>query len=100
MSETGAWKELMGVIQGYLRSRARTYHSTVLVKVLSSVKGDNLVGCKVLFTDTHGNRYTGRVIGAHGSKGDIVKVRFKPNLPGQALNSMVVIRCREESSNV
>ena len=100
MSETGAWKEFMGVIQGYLRSKARTYPNTVLVRVLSGVKGDNLVGCKVLFTDTHGNRYTGRVIGAHGSKGNVVKVRFKPNLPGQALNSMVVIRCRERSSNV
>jgi len=81
-----------GVILGYARSKARTYTSVVLVKLLDSkVNGHSLVGRRVILVDSHGNRYVGRIVGVHGSRGDVVKVRFKPNIPGQAINSLVSI---------
>jgi len=81
-----------GVILGYARSKARTYTSVVLVKLLDSrVNGHSLVGRRVTLVDSHGNKYTGRIVGVHGSRGDVVKVRFKPNIPGQAINSLVSI---------
>ncbi len=99
MSEAEA-RVFNGLILGYLRSRARTYHNVVLVKVLGGVRGDNLVGCKAQFVDRNGNRYSGRVVGVHGSKGEVVKVRFKPNIPGQAINATIAILCGRGSSNV
>lgn|GEM_PF-1016856 len=100
MNEAKVEGAYRGLILGYLRSRARSYHNLVLVKVLEGVRGDDIVGCKVLLTDVHGNRYVGRVVGVHGSKREVVKVRFKPNIPGQAVNAMVAILCGRGSSSV
>jgi CBS domain-containing protein len=49
----------------------------------------------VLLTDGDGNRYAGRVVGVRGSKGCIIKVGFKPNIPGQVVNSVASILCGE-----
>lgn len=83
---------LRGVILGYLRSKARSYPNVALVRILAeNTQGDNLVGRRVVVTDKHGNRYVGRIIGTHGSKSEVVKVRFKPNIPGQLINAIVTI---------
>lgn len=89
---SGAKRVVTGVIVGYLRSKARYYPNVALVRITTGgVRGDNLVGRRVVVVDRYGNRYVGRIVGRHGSKGDVVKVRFKPNIPGQLVNSMVTI---------
>ncbi len=84
----------VGVILGYRRGGNEQYENHVRVKVFginSRSLASRLIGWKVLYRDQHGNEYHGKVIGVLGNKG-VVLVRFKPNLPGQAITGRVVLK--------
>ncbi len=100
MSEVKTGDTFKGLILGYLRSGSRSYPGIVLVKLLGGAKADNVIGCKMLFVDSYGNKYVGRIIGVHGSKGVVIKVRFKPNIPAQLFNSTITIACSRGGSSV
>ncbi len=84
----------VGVILGYRRGSNEQYESLVRVKVFGI--GDRrlasrLIGWRVYYRDEHGNEYHGKVVGVLGNRG-VVLVRFKPNIPGQAITGRVVLQ--------
>lgn len=84
---------MKGVIIGFRRGPGGVYPEVALVRVLgASGRSDveKLVGFKVLAKDNHGNVYEGRVVRTHGN-GNVVRVRFKPNVPGQMIGRVVDI---------
>ncbi|GAB6147641.1 50S ribosomal protein L35ae [Stetteria hydrogenophila] len=86
-----------GVILGYRLGGGRQYTSHVLVKLFVDRKEvGKFIGGIVRFTDRHGNTYKGRILRRHGAKGSVVLVRFKPNIPGQAITARVVAEAPEK----
>ncbi len=84
----------VGVILGYRRGPNEQYESHVRVKVLGINDrrlASRLIGWKVYYRDEHGNEYRGKVVGVLGNRG-VVLVRFKPNIPGQAITGRVVLQ--------
>lgn len=84
----------VGVILGYRRGPNEQYENQVRVKVFGI--GDRrlasrLIGWKAEYKDDKGNVYHGKVVGVLGNRG-VVLVRFRPNLPGQAITGLVVLR--------
>ncbi len=80
-----------GVILGYRLGGGRQYTNHVLVKLFVSPKEvGRFIGGVVRFTDRHGNTYVGRILRKHGARNSVAVVRFKPNIPGQAIASRVV----------
>ncbi len=81
-----------GVILGYRLGGGRQYTSQVLVKLYVEPKEvGRFVGGLARYIDSHNNVYVGRVLRRHGARGTVVIVRFKPNLPGQAITGRVVV---------
>ncbi len=82
---------MKGVIVNFVRGGGRQYNNKVIVKVLDVKDSEigKLIGGKAIFVDSYGNKYKGRIIRRHGSRNPLVIVRFKPNIPGQALGSLV-----------
>jgi len=81
-----------GVILGYRLGGGRQYTSHVLVKLEVDPKEvGKFVGGIAKYVDKYNNVYVGRVLRKHGAKGTVVIVRFKPNLPGQAITGKVVV---------
>ena len=81
-----------GVIVGYRRSRARQYNNQVLVKVFVPPKDvHSLIGSRVVARDPHGNVYRGRIVKVHSRSGSVVRVFFRPNIPGQMIGSVVEV---------
>ncbi len=82
----------LGIVLGYRRGTNTQYTGQVLVKLLIEDPGEagKYVAGKALYRDSKGNIYKGRVVGLHGRRG-VVLVRFKPNLPGQAIGGLVEI---------
>jgi large subunit ribosomal protein L35Ae len=82
-----------GLILGYRRGSNTQYENQVLIRidgVDSDSKASRFVGWKVLFVDSKGNTYRGKIVRVHGRKGVVIAV-FKPNLPGQAIGRDVYI---------
>jgi len=86
-------KVYTGLVIGYRRGSNTQYETQVLLRIDPSPslkKLDELIGWRVLYKDSHGNIYRGKIIGVHGRKG-VVRARFKPPLPGQAVGGNVYI---------
>ncbi len=80
-------EEYTGLIIGYRRGTNTQYTNQVLARIHgieSHKQAAQLVGWKALYVDKYGNKYYGKIVGVHGRKG-VVKIVFKPNLPGQAI---------------
>jgi len=89
----GGGRVLKGYIMGYRRGWNEQYPDEVLVKiegVNSKSEACKLIGCKVIAKDPHGNTYRGKIVKAHGKRG-VVRVVFKPNIPGQLIGSIAEI---------
>ncbi len=89
----GQEKAYQGVVLGYKLGGGRQYTQIALVKVegLEKGKAGVVVGGRAVVRDAKGNTYVGRVLRLHGRKNNVVEVRFKPNLPGQAAGLKVAI---------
>ena len=86
-------KVLTGLIVGYRRGTNTQYENQVLIRVdgvRSRDEASRLIGWKVLFRDSKGNVYRGKIVHVHGNGGVVVAV-FKPNLPGQAIGGNVYV---------
>ncbi len=86
-------KVYTGLIVGYRRGPNTQYERQVLIRVdgiASRGEASRLIGWRVLYCDTKGNKYRGKIIGVHGTRGIVIAV-FKPNLPGQAIGANVYI---------
>ena len=83
---------MKGLIVGCRRGPKSQNPRQALVRVVG-IKGRDvmaLVGRRVSFKDRYGNEYKGVIIRHHGLNG-VVRVRFEPNLPGQAIGGVVEI---------
>ncbi len=87
-------REITGVIIGYRRGPRSQYNNCVLVRL--DLPGgevvDKYIGRKVIVRDKYGNEYIGRIIRRHSRNHPIVRVRFKPNIPGQLIGSKVIVQ--------
>lgn len=82
--------EARGVISGCRRSGAKQDTRHVIIRVEDADPG-SLIGRWIEVT-IKGKVYRGRVLRAHGRHA--VMARFRRNLPGQALGSVVALRAR------
>lgn len=91
--------EYKGVIKGYRRGPNAQYPNQVLVEVLGvdREKARQLIGSKVEYIDRYGNKYEGVIIRHHGTK-NTVRVKFNPNIPGQAIGDEVTIKPIKENN--
>ncbi|HDN75794.1 MAG TPA: 50S ribosomal protein L35ae [Acidilobales archaeon] len=83
----------VGVILGYRRGSNTQYVNQVLIKVFSSKLKNvsNLIGCKVLVKDGHGNEYRGKVVRIHArGRNNVVIAVFNRNLPGQTIGAEAI----------
>ena len=82
-----------GRISSFRRGPGTQNPNQVLVRVegIDGKKARELVGYVVEYRDKHGNLYVGKVVRHHGNN-NVVRVVFKPNLPGQALGGKVVVK--------
>jgi len=83
---------ILGTIVGYRRGPGTQNPNQALVKI-EGVKGWDVLkfmNAKVVYRDRYGNEYVGRVIRHHGLNG-VVRVKFNPNVPGQAIGGRVEI---------
>ncbi len=93
MSKETRAKVYTGLIIGYRRGSNTQYENQVLIRVdgvANSNQASRLIGWKVLYKDTRGNEYHGKIIDIHGNKG-VVIARFNRNLPGQAIGKDIYI---------
>ena len=85
--------ELKGKFIGY-KGGQRTQHSKYALIRLEGVDGRSetatYIGRKVVWHSTSGGRSIGKVVGVHG-RGDVLKVRFRKGLPGEAVGTDVVL---------
>ncbi len=82
-----------GIILGFRKGPKTQNPNQVLVRVpdLDGEGVRKIIGYTVEYVDKYGNRYIGTVIRHHGSN-NVVRVVFKPNLPGQAIGDRVIIK--------
>lgn len=93
MSSEAQTRVYTGLVVGYRRGSNTQYENQVLIRVdgvIDSNQASRLIGWKVLYRDTKGNEYHGKIVGVHGNKG-VVIARFNRNLPGQAIGGDVYI---------
>ena len=86
-------KVYTGIVIGYRRGTNTQYENQVMIRVdgvNTRSEASKLIGWRVLFVDTKGNVYRGKVVHVHGNNGVVIAV-FKPNLPGQAIGRDVYI---------
>ena len=85
-----------GIIKGYRRGPNNQNPNQVLVEIIgvNREKARQLIGSQVEYVDKYGNRYVGVIIRHHGTK-NTVRVKFNPNIPGQAIGEEVIIRPKE-----
>ncbi len=82
-----------GLVLGYRRGSNTQYENQVLIRVdgvTSRSEASRLIGWRVLYRDSKGNTYHGKIVHVHGNRGVVIAV-FKPNLPGQAIGKNVYI---------
>jgi large subunit ribosomal protein L35Ae len=67
-------------------------HFLIEIKGVSNRKeAEKFVGKEVVWSSPAGKKITGKISGAHGSKG-VVRAIFEKGLPGQAVTTNVEIR--------
>jgi large subunit ribosomal protein L35Ae len=84
---------MKGVVIGFKRGPGGVYPQVALVRVIDAAKRsdvEKLVGSRVVARDKYGNVYEGRIVRAHGNN-NVVRVRFRPNIPGQMIGELVEI---------
>jgi large subunit ribosomal protein L35Ae len=84
---------LTGLVVGYRLGSNTQYENQVLIRidgVTRDKEAARYIGWRVIYRDSKGNTYRGRIIRTHGGKGVLIAV-FKPNLPGQARGGTVYI---------
>ncbi|MET1128041.1 MAG: 50S ribosomal protein L35ae [Thermoproteota archaeon] len=82
-----------GLVLGYQRGSNTQYEEKVLLRidgVSTDREAARFIGWKVLYIDSKGNKYIGKILRTHGRHGVVVS-RFRPNLPGQAIGGTVYI---------
>jgi len=85
-------KIFTAIIIGYKRSSARQYNNKVLVKPLVDPKlAPLLIGSKIEVVDSHGNKYSGRLVRVHSKKHGVLVAVFRPNIPGQLIGARAKI---------
>lgn len=81
---------MKAVVVGYRRGPGRIYQNFALVRVIDWDGSTDITGWRATAVDAHGNKYEGVVVRRHGN-GNVVRVRFTPNLPGQMIGRLVEI---------
>ncbi len=77
-------------ILGFRKGTRSQYPGQVILRidnVVSYKEASKYIGCKVVYKDSKGNVYKGKIVRLHGRKG-LVRAVFKPNLPGQAIGGI------------
>ncbi len=77
-------------ILGFRRGTKSQYPSQVILRIDNVVdykEASKYIGYKVVYKDSNGNIYRGKIVRLHGRKG-LVRAVFKPNLPGQAIGGV------------
>jgi len=81
-----------GIIVNYQLGGKKSYPSRIIIQINNpNINVNSILGKKVEYKDKYGNLYIGKIIKKHGKSNDKFLVKFKPNLPGQALGSKVKI---------
>ena len=75
------------VIVSYRRGSNDQNPNQVIVRFPSYQDACNAIGKRLVFEDTKGNKYIGKVLRPHGKRGAAIAT-FRPNLPGQALGKV------------
>jgi len=75
------------IIASYRRGSNDQNVNEVIVRFPSYQEACKAVGKRLVFEDSKGNKYVGKVLRPHGKRGAAI-ARFKPNLPGQALGKV------------
>ncbi len=86
-------KVYTGIVVGYRLGSNTQYENQVLIRidgVTTRKEASRFIGWRVLYRDSKGNEYRGKIVHVHGDKGVVIAV-FKPNLPGQARGGNVYI---------
>ncbi|ALU11331.1 50S ribosomal protein L35 [Ignicoccus islandicus DSM 13165] len=78
------------IITSYRRGSNDQNVHQVLVRFPSVNDAKMALGKRIIYEDSKGNKYVGKVLRLHGRKGVAIAV-FKPNLPGQALGKVARI---------
>ncbi len=82
-----------GIIMNFRIGRHTKSNNQMIVKVNdidSKEKASHLVGKKVIWESPAKKQIIGIVSKAHGNKG-VLRVKFEKGMPGQAINTKVVI---------
>ena len=83
---------MKAVIEGYMRGGGKQYTSRVILRVLDNIERvESLIGKIAVYQDSKNNVYRGRILRRHGKRNPTLIAVFKPNLPGQAIGSLVEI---------
>jgi len=82
-----------GRILGYLRGPNAQYTNYVLIHLenVDNKYADKFVNQKVKAVDNYGNVYLGKLLKRHSRRKPVFIARFKPNIPGQMIGSIVVV---------
>lgn len=93
MSTSDVLKGRRGVVASYRRGKHLIHPNQVILVVdgiESRAQAAALIGRKVKWVSETGREFLGKVLGLHGNSG-AVRAKFKPNLPGQAIGTQIVI---------
>jgi len=82
-----------GRILGYLRGHNTQYTNYVLIHLenVDNEYADRFVNRKVKAVDSYGNVYLGKLLRRHSRRKPVFIAKFKPNIPGQLIGSIVVV---------
>jgi len=83
-------KSIKVFILGFRRGPKSQYPNQVILRIDNVVNykdASKYIGYRVVYKDSNGNIYKGKIVRLHGRKG-LVRAVFKPNLPGQAIGGV------------
>jgi len=86
-------KQLVGIITSFRRGPNAQNDREVLLKVENAASvgiAGTLIGSRVIYIDSHGNRFKGKIVAVHGKRGTL-RARFDRGLPGQVLGKRCII---------
>lgn len=82
-----------GLILSYRRGRHTQNVNQMLVDfgLKSDKEAEKIIGKEIVWVSPSGKVIKGKVLNVHGKKG-IVRAKFTPNLPGQAIGTKVELK--------
>jgi len=85
--------KVTGRILGYLRGPNTQYTNYVLIHLenVDNKYADRFLNRKVKAVDNYGNVYLGKLLRRRSRRKPVFTARFKPNIPGQMIGSIVVV---------